>query len=153
MNFRIFTVSISLLMLAAVFGIAQQAPQKQTDDQQKPGIHHVPAKHTSPASGKQMYEAYCASCHGSEAKGNGPAAQALKTPPPDLTSLAKNNNGQFPAMRVQGAITGQVEFAAHGTRDMPVWGPVFMRLSQGSQSEVKLRTDNLTDYIKSLQQK
>jgi mono/diheme cytochrome c family protein len=115
-------------------------------------INKVPAPHTSAASGKQMYEAYCASCHGADAKGNGPAASALKTAPSDLTSLKKQHDGQFPAMRVQSVIMGEVDMPAHGSKEMPVWGPVFRRISQGDQAQVKLRVDNVTDYIKSLQQ-
>ena len=53
-------------------------------------IRHVPVKATSPASGPEMYTSYCAVCHGLDGKGNGPAAEALKVPPPDLTALAKN---------------------------------------------------------------
>ncbi len=46
--------------------------------------------------GPDLYHAHCAACHGSDGKGNGPAAAALKTKPADLTVLAKNNGGKFP---------------------------------------------------------
>lgn len=139
--------------LLLTFAIVATAQTKDTAEAQKPAIRKVPARQTSASSGKEMFDSYCASCHGKEAKGSGPAAQALKTPPPNLTLLAQHNSGNFPAMRVQGIITGQVELPAHGAKEMPVWGPVFSHLSQGRQSEIKLRVDNLTDYIKSLQQK
>ncbi|HET8668532.1 MAG TPA: cytochrome c [Terriglobales bacterium] len=148
---RKFLTGIALLLAFATFALAQKGDTGA--ESQKPSIRKVPARQTSAASGKEMYESYCASCHGRDAKGDGPAAKALKTAPSDLTTLAERNGGQFPAMRVQGVITGQVELAAHGAKDMPVWGPVFLRLSQGRPSEVKLRIDNLTDYIKSLQLK
>jgi mono/diheme cytochrome c family protein len=139
--------------LLLTFAIISTAQTKDTADTQKPAIRKVPARPTSASSGKEMFDSYCASCHGKDAKGSGPAAQALKTPPPDLTSLTERNSGKYPAMRVQGIITGQVELPAHGAKEMPVWGPVFSHISQGRQSEIKLRVDNLTDYIKSLQQK
>jgi mono/diheme cytochrome c family protein len=46
--------------------------------------------------GKSEFQSSCASCHGTDAKGKGPASDQLKIPPPDLTMLAKNNNGVFP---------------------------------------------------------
>jgi mono/diheme cytochrome c family protein len=120
---------------------------------QKPKIQRVPARQTSAASGKAMFNEYCASCHGKDAKGDGPAAPALKRTPPDLTMLARRNGGKFPALHVSEVIRGGEAIPAHGSKEMPVWGPVFSSLSQGRQAEVQLRLDNLTRYIESLQQK
>jgi mono/diheme cytochrome c family protein len=100
-----------------------------------------------------MYKAYCASCHGADAKGNGPASPALKSPAGDLTALAKNNKGSFPAARVNSVLTGTAELPAHGSADMPVWGPVFRKLSNGHDPEVQLRINNLTKYLQSIQSK
>jgi mono/diheme cytochrome c family protein len=118
-----------------------------------PQVKHAPAPQTSAASGKEMFNSYCASCHGTDAKGHGPAAAALKSAPADLTALAKNNGGTFPADRVMSILTGQASVTAHGNHDMPVWGPVFWRLSQGHPAEVQQRVTNLTRYIESLQTK
>lgn len=120
---------------------------------QQPKIKKVPAPYTSPASGKAMYVAYCASCHGPHAKGDGPAAGALKTPPADLTTLAQKNNGDFPSNHVAAVLSGQEEVTAHGSKDMPVWGPVFFRVSHGHPTEVQQRISNLSRYIESLQAK
>ena len=111
-------------------------------------IKKVPVTRTDPASGQKMYASYCASCHGRNAKGNGPAAAALKTTPSDLTILAIRNN-KFPAERVAGVIRGQIELAAHGTSDMPVWGPLLKSVCAGSNpsGEITLRIANLTKYI------
>jgi mono/diheme cytochrome c family protein len=128
----------------AGFSIAQE---------NKPEVKHVAAPATSAASGKEMFKAYCAPCHGENAKGNGPAASALKTAPPDLTVLAKNNGGKFPAERVASILRGQATVSAHGNREMPVWGPVFWRMSNGHESEVQQRITNLTKYLESLQTK
>ena len=106
---------------------------------------------TSPASGKEMFLQYCASCHGKEGKGDGPAAAALKTPPANLATLAARNKGSFPALKVSHMIQGEEAQIAHGSRDMPIWGEVFHE--REGQSTVKLRVANLTDYVKSLQAK
>ena len=120
---------------------------------QEPEVINIPVRHTSASSGKQMFEAYCAACHGKEGKGDGPVAAALKAPPADLTVLARQNNGKFPSIRVAKAITGEAGISAHGSKEMPVWGPVFMSMSHQHESQVHLRVANLTEYVKSLQQK
>lgn len=122
-------------------------------EDEKPAVKHVPAPQTSAASGRQMFEAYCASCHGMSGKGDGPAAGALKSVPADLTALSKKNGGKFPADRVSSILRGQATVTAHGNLDMPVWGPVFWHMSQGHEAEVHQRVANLTRYIESLQAK
>jgi len=118
-----------------------------------PNIKHVPATYTSPASGKEMYDSYCASCHGKDGKGDGPAAPALKMPVTDLTTLAVKNGGTFPAAHVASVINGESMTPAHGSKDMPVWGPIFMSIGGHSTAEVQLRIRNLTNYLQSLQAK
>ena len=120
---------------------------------QKPVVKKVPAPQTSPASGKEMYVSYCASCHGIAGKGDGPAVAALKVAPPDLTTLSRRNQAKFPAAHVAQAIRGEAAMPAHGSKDMPVWGPVFNSMSKGDQGLVQLRISNLTKYIESLQVK
>ena len=120
---------------------------------QEKTVRKTTAPHTSPASGKDMYTAYCASCHGADGKGNGPAASALKAAPSDLTAIQKANGGKFPADHVFEVINGRASTPAHGSADMPVWGPIFRRLSGSHDAEVQQRVNNLTDYIRSMQQK
>jgi mono/diheme cytochrome c family protein len=120
---------------------------------QKPTVLNVPARHTSANSGKQMFEAYCAACHGKAGKGDGPVAAALKVRPTDLSILMRQNNGKFPSLQVAKAITGEAGISAHGSKEMPIWGPVFMSMSHQHESQVHLRVANLTEYVKSLQQK
>src|SRR5271167_4920342 len=122
-------------------------------DQTQKVIQHVPVKPTSAASGKEMYTTYCAVCHGTDGKGGGPAATALKVPPTDLTTLSKNNGGKFPAMKVMYAISGQSAVPAHGSKEMPVWGSLFWNMSHGHEGEVQQREANLTKYVESLQAK
>jgi mono/diheme cytochrome c family protein len=122
-------------------------------EDQKPEIKHAPAPATSAASGKEMFVSYCAACHGKDAKGGGPAAASLTTPPPDLTALAKGNGGKYPSMKVMAVLRGEATVGAHGTREMPVWGPVFWHMSGGHESEMQQRIANLNHYIESLQAK
>jgi mono/diheme cytochrome c family protein len=114
-------------------------------------INKTPAPYTSPASGQEMYKAYCASCHGLDGKGTGPAASAMKAPIPDLTQLSATHGGKFPSDHVLQVIRGDVNSPAHGSKDMPVWGPVFMSVSGHQPAQVLQRTQNLTKYIESLQ--
>lgn len=98
-----------------------------------------------------MYKAYCASCHGVSGKGGGPAAAAMKRPPTNLTMLAVHNGGRFPAVRVFQSIEGDASIAAHGSRDMPVWGAAFRQMGGSDEASVKLRVRNLVRYIESIQ--
>ncbi|HYL11867.1 MAG TPA: cytochrome c [Terriglobales bacterium] len=133
---------LAVLMGWAMFSIAQQKE-----------IKHVPVKPTSAASGEEMYNTYCAVCHGKDGKGGGPAADALKVPPTDLTTLAKKNGGKYPSDHVSAAIQGDLNLPAHGSKEMPIWGNLFWHMSGGHQSEVQLRVANLNKYIESLQAK
>ena len=105
-------------------------------------------------SGADMYRTWCASCHGSEGKGNGPAAAALKKAPADLTMLAKKNGGTFPAGRVRNFIEGKdaATIAAHGSREMPIWGDVFRNIAN-DPGAVTYRVVTLSSYLETLQVK
>ena len=83
------------------------------------------AQAEDPDIGKSEFQSSCASCHGADARGKGPVGDLLKVPPPDLTVLAKNNNGVFPTNAVYETIDGSKAVPAHGTRDMPIWGERF----------------------------
>jgi mono/diheme cytochrome c family protein len=100
--------------------------------------------------GPDLFRAYCASCHGADAKGNGPAAAALKTKVPDLTILSKNNGGEFPSARVRKMIMGDDVVASHGSREMPIWGPVFHQI-EWDVDRGYLRLENLVKYLESIQ--
>jgi mono/diheme cytochrome c family protein len=136
---------------AVTLGVALSAGAQQT--QPTTQIKHVPLKATNPASGAEMYTNYCAVCHGKDGKGNGPATSALKSPPTDLTTLAQKNGGKYPALHITSVIRGEGDLPAHGSKDMPVWGPLFWRMSQGHEAEVQQRISNLNQYIESLQVK
>lgn len=116
-------------------------------------IKKVPARYTSPASGADMYKAYCASCHGVKGLGDGPVAEHLKIAVPDLTTFSKLNKGVFPSVHVTAVIRGEVGVRSHGIQDMPVWGPVFLNLNNRQEAAVHMRVSNLTKYIEGLQNK
>jgi hypothetical protein len=84
--------------------------------------------------------------------GDGPAAEALKKRPSDLTQLARKNGGSFPELQVINYIKGEDVVAAHGSRDMPVWGAIFSQMSS-NQDLVHVRTYALLKYIEQLQVK
>jgi mono/diheme cytochrome c family protein len=145
---KLLLLFVAFLVAFALLAVAQQP----TQESQKV-IKHVPVKPTSPASGEEMYVAYCAVCHGKDLKGAGPAASALKVPPTNLTTLTQRNSGKFPFASVASTIKGDTDIAAHGTKDMPVWGNLFWRLSEGHAGEVHQRITNLSNYIESKQSK
>jgi mono/diheme cytochrome c family protein len=119
----------------------------------KPTIKTVPAARMDPSDGKAMFQNYCGSCHGLDAKGRGPAVPALKMAPGDLTMLTKNNGGKFPELRVYNAIVGDTNLPAHGSKDMPVWGTLFRTMGPADGNEAKLRVRNLTKFIETIQVK
>jgi mono/diheme cytochrome c family protein len=120
--------------------------------QDKPSIKMIPPSSTSAASGPEMFATYCAVCHGKSGKGDGPAAAALKSAPTDLTQMTHRNAGKFPELQVLESITQDVQIGSHGDREMPVWGPVFKSIDT-SNTLWRLRAQNLTAYIKSIQAK
>ena len=138
-----WTVVAALFMLA--LGGALRA-------QEKPKIVMKPPPNVDPTDAPGMFQAYCAACHGKQARGDGPAAAALKTVPADLTRISARNGGTFPVAKVRRYIEGLDEIPAHGSRDMPVWGQVLRGVS-GSQASVQLRVEGLTKYLESIQQK
>ena len=120
---------------------------------QSTAVKMVPVTATSPSSGSEMFQRYCAACHGKDGRGNGPAAAALKTAPPDLTLISSHNNGKFPDLVIYQSIAGDRNISAHGSADMPVWGEVLKSLDGGSARMVNLRMSNLIDYLKTLQRR
>jgi hypothetical protein len=110
--------------------------------------------------GRIQYEVTCAPCHGLKGKGDGPMKSQLVSKLPDLTVLARNNNGVFPFDKVYQIIDGRREIPAHGTREMPVWGRAFNLSSSiyfenyppyDIESNVRSRILALTEYLYRLQ--
>lgn len=104
--------------------------------------------------GRDLFTFYCASCHGRDGKGSGPVVPALKTPPPDLTTMTRRNSGTFPRARVDSFVTGDGGrlTPAHGSKEMPVWGPIFQGLDPHDTMN-KIRISNIVAHIESIQSK
>jgi mono/diheme cytochrome c family protein len=135
----------ALFLLIAGLAVAQNQPSGN--------IKKEPIQTTSPASGQEMYKSYCAVCHGPTGKGDGPAAVELKQPPADLTTLAKRHDGKYPDDYVSTILRFGAKAPAHGSSDMPVWGPLFSSVSNRDNSLVQMRIANINRYLKSLQAK
>ncbi|MGN6571431.1 MAG: c-type cytochrome [Pseudolabrys sp.] len=111
--------------------------------------------------GQREFNSHCAFCHGLQGKGDGPSANMLRTKVADLSVLQKNNKDIFPFKRTYEVIDGRETVAAHGPRDMPVWGDVYTReaadwnLPPGINQDafVRARILSLVEYISRLQQK
>lgn len=136
-----------VLGLAAAAGVyllaeAQSGPASSAPEERQL-IHSL--------DGQALYREYCAVCHGESGKGDGPMGRALKTPPADLTRIAARNGGKFPLERVERIISGENPIeAGHGTREMPLWGPIFSQVAWDQDlGHVRLR--NLAKYIEKLQ--
>ncbi|MCX6586513.1 MAG: c-type cytochrome [Acidobacteria bacterium] len=118
----------------------------------QPPIKHTPIPMTRANDGAEMYRAYCASCHGMDGKGFGPATAALHGPLPDLTKLAQANEGAFPSASVLMTLGRVRGSGAHGSEEMPIWGDVFRASSGGTDElEVQMRLYNLMRYLDGIQ--
>jgi mono/diheme cytochrome c family protein len=135
------SAAFALAVVSFVVGVAEA----QT-------IKREAAKRVDSIEGVDTFRAYCAVCHGEDAKGKGPAAPALKTVPADLTQIARRNGGRFSQIDIERWILGKDENlpASHGSREMPIWGPVF-RDTSVDRAEATLRLNNLINYLKSIQ--
>lgn len=108
--------------------------------------------------GRREFDANCASCHGRDGKGKGPLVELLRRPPPDLTQLAKANGGILPINRLYESIEGG-KVAAHGPRDMPIWGTDYRireaeyygEMPYDAEALVRARILSLVEYINRLQ--
>ena len=133
---KIALLALPILCLPALL-VAQQPPPKVKVD---------PVKPINASDAPAMFKSYCAPCHGVSGKGDGPAAAALNPKPADLTQFAKRRGGTFSAKDFEDKLNGMAMAPAHGSSDMPVWGPIFRQM--GNE---QLRLANLRKYVESLQ--
>ena len=103
--------------------------------------------------GARLFKTYCASCHGVTATGNGPVAEELRRPLPDLTKYTTRNDGVFPSERLRRIIDGR-GIRSHGNREMPVWGDAFRSSPEGlSPEQVRKRIDDIVRYLEAIQER
>lgn len=141
---------VSLMAAAAMLLLASGYANQSKETTEKIVI---PANRADPTSGKEMYASYCAPCHGQDGRGKGPVAGSLTAQPTDLTTLAKTHNGKYPDAHVVSVLRFGPDVPAHGTAQMPVWGPVLGKMSNAHLTESTLRISNLSRYLQSMQAK
>jgi mono/diheme cytochrome c family protein len=142
---RIYTSVYPFLLLIVSLSLTAPAQQKKT-------VVVAPPVGTGAVDGKSLYLEFCAVCHGKDGKGAGPVASALKTPATDLTHLAKTNGGRFSETKVMAILNGDASAAAHGNREMPIWGKAFGEMSP-NLSVAQGRKHALIAYLESIQAK
>jgi mono/diheme cytochrome c family protein len=140
------TILFSALLFLVSVSVAQANQDPWVDKKATPKAAAVP-------SGKQLFTQYCAACHGESGTGDGPVSPVLKTHPADLTTLAKRHGGEFPYKYVEDVLHFGPGPSAHGSSDMPTWGPIFSWMDDKQKSTVDQRIKNLTKYLATLQAK
>jgi mono/diheme cytochrome c family protein len=139
------TVALMLILSAAILGCSARRLTSSALD--APGPDEL-------AATRDDYREACAACHGLDATGQGPVAPSLKIPPTDLTLLAAQHGGTFPADDVVAVIAGEREISAHGTRTMPIWSQRFGS-DDGATAVASIHTrrrlELLANYLATLQ--
>lgn len=152
---KTLTIRSSVLicaLLLAVTAVAQSNRENPSSSSpEEPRKSQLPPTYVP--SGKTMYKQFCAACHGADGKGRGPATPTLNTRVPDLTTLAKRHDGKFPTDYVTSVLRFGPGFSAHGSSEMPVWGPLFQYLENYNEAAVRQRIKNLCDYLETIQEK
>jgi mono/diheme cytochrome c family protein len=133
---KVLLNAIPLIVMLSVSAAAQDKPPR--DD---------------PNSGRMLYRTYCATCHGVDGRGNGPAAGTLLTPVPDLTTITLRRAGEFPAGEMAQVIDGRQPLPAHMRGEMPRWGVILDRMELKNERAVKDRIAALVAYLEALQRK
>jgi len=149
MSFARFFLFIFALSVASLLWLAGNSRVRAQQNTPTPAQDQTT---TISLDGGKIFRNHCAACHGASGNGDGPAAAALKTKVPQLATLARRNHGTFPTDRVRSVIAGDDGHAAHGSREMPVWGPIFHEI-ENDQDLGYVRLRNVTEYLKSIQQK
>jgi mono/diheme cytochrome c family protein len=117
-----------------------------------PTVRAGQADPTDFGGGNNLFVSYCASCHGPNGRGDGPVAPYLSPKPANLTLLAKLNGGTFPSENVAKAIDGRGRVKSHGNTQMPVWGTVLSKTSEGSDAaSVAAKIQALVKHVESIQ--
>jgi mono/diheme cytochrome c family protein len=140
-------IALALVITTLLTGAQPVQEQDSKSAEDNKNVYLIPS-----LEGADLFHSYCASCHGADGRGEGPAARALTAKVPDLTTIAKRNGGIFPARRIERVISGDDLVVAHGSREMPIWGPIFHQIEKDRDlGNVRLR--NVAKYIQSIQQK
>ena len=113
-----------------------------------------PARQDAGRTAQQLYQTYCASCHGTAGRGDGPMAAYLKVPPANLTTIAARARGVFPSEVVLHIVDGRRAVKTHGDSSMPIWGDAFsLSGSADSDTATAEKIRRLVAYVESIQQR
>jgi mono/diheme cytochrome c family protein len=137
-----------LVLVGSVLTVSRAEPWPQTT------VPTPPPLVLSSMAGGDLFRFYCASCHGADGRGHGPVAASLRTAPSDLTALSRRHGGSFPRHDAERYLAGDEvpPVAAHGAKEMPVWGPIFRALDPDERTR-NVRVANIIDYLESMQVK
>ena len=114
----------------------------------------APGARVTEQQGAALYATYCATCHGTSARGDGPLADSMRRRPANLTEILTRNNGVFPGEMIYRVIDGRQPVRGHGGPDMPVWGDAFKRaIDVGGEEAVRNRIQAIVDYLEMIQQR
>ena len=131
-------LSVAVLLMTPILAMAQQPTT---------GDNPVQV-----ANGSHLFRTYCAACHGTTARGDGPLAGSMRRQPPNLTEISRRHNNAYPSELVFQIIDGREKVRGHGGPDMPVWGDAFQRSIEGGSDEaVRARIKALVDFLESVQ--
>jgi cytochrome c553 len=152
MRKQITFIAVVLAVIALAANVAAQSPPRPAAP---PRIVIVAAQPTTSIDGATLFEAYCASCHGSSGRGNGPAARAIPTPVPDLTRYSQAHEGDCLMSLLATLQTGhrsQTEpKVSDNDPDMPNWAPIFRSMSSNNEGLMYLRLRNVAQHVAKLQ--
>jgi mono/diheme cytochrome c family protein len=146
---------IAMPALILLFGVQTEGRGQQPPAEPGSAANSQPeeARLIDSVSGPALYTAYCSVCHGWDGHGQGPMAKALKVKPSNLTRLAVRNGGAFSVDRIEHVISGETVLSrGHGTREMPIWGPIFSQVGR-DRDFGPVRIHNLAKYIEEMQNK
>lgn len=107
--------------------------------------------------GAALFQTYCATCHGSDARGDGPTAELMAIQPPDLTALARRHDGTFPTLLIARQIDGRDLIPSHGG-PMPIFGTFFegkdvaLKLPSGQPIMVSQPLADLLAWLEQIQE-
>lgn len=146
-------VLLFLVAALVLFGSGCTGESASTDTAEAVEAATVELGESPLENGQQTFETYCSGCHGEDATGNGPIVEDLTVAPPNLRLLSQENGGAFPAEDVYSYVDGREAYAEHGTREMPIWGNIWIEEDGQPRPEesVVKEISEVVEYLRSIQ--
>jgi len=148
---RFDSIGCYLLAGAVAVGADMPGPSGSAPGQAKPAAPPADPG-LAGVAGSYAFRTYCASCHGTDGKGEGPLAESLRFHPPDLSLISKRNGGEYPEDKIHRIVDGRKPLPGHGGPDMPIWGDAFRNADTGyDDAKVKEKIRSVVAYLRTLQ--